>query len=329
MLLLSIIVPAYNVDLYLERCIRSLYNQQLIAGSFEVIIVNDGSTDSTSSIAKDLITAYSNIYLIEQPNLGLSASRNAGLRCAKGKYLLFVDADDYLIENTLPGLLNFVNTNNLEIGIFSQLKIDLNGKKEFFRAPTYNNLFVSGEEIYVKKSGDSACKYLIRLDFLINNDLYFNEEAIYFEDAEWGPRVFSKAQRCGGLDVVFYVYELRRGSLTTSHVASLDKTFESYMLCAKSLKRFQNSLVSEKRDFLNQSILKFVILPFFMITSRKEFRRYISVLKIIRHSGFTKLDLKQVSGNGYIHGRLFNLHPIFLMFYLTFKLFSKSKSRSR
>jgi glycosyltransferase involved in cell wall biosynthesis len=327
MLLLSIIVPAYNVDAYLERCIKSLYNQQLTENSFEVIIVNDGSTDSTGKIAKDLMTAYSHLQLIEQSNLGLSASRNAGLRLAKGKFLLFVDADDYLIENTLPGLLDFVNTNNLEIGIFSQLKIDLNGRREFFRAPTFDNLFVSGEEIYVKKSGDSACKYLIKLDFLINNDLYFNEDAIYFEDAEWGPRVFSKAQRCGGLDVVFYVYELRRGSLTTSHVASLDKTFESYMLCAKSLKSFQNSLVSEKRDFLNQSILKFVILPFFMITSRKEFRRYLDVLKLVRVSGFTKLNLNHVNGNGYVYGRLFNLHPIFLMFYLTFKLFSKSKSR--
>lgn len=327
MLLLSIVVPAYNVELYLERCIKSFYQQQLNAGSFEVIIVNDGSTDSTGNIAKDLITAFSNIHLIEQPNLGLSASRNAGLRFAKGKYLLFVDADDYLIENTLPGLLNFVNTNNLEIGMFSQLKIDLNGRKELLRAPIVNDLFVTGEEIYAKRTGDSACKYLIRLDFLINNDLYFNEEAIYFEDAEWGPRVFSKAQRCGGLDVVFYVYELRRGSLTTSHVASLDKTFESYMLCAMSLKRFQNSLVSEKRDFLNQSILKFVILPFFMITSRKEFRRYLDVLKLVRVSGFTKLNLNHVNGNGYVYGRLFNLHPIFLMIYLTFKLFTKSKFR--
>lgn len=325
MYLLSIIVPAYNVELYLERCVSSFFNQGLNLLEFEVIIVNDGSTDCTKEVALKLVSNFTNVRLLEQSNKGLSAARNSGLKLAQGEFILFVDSDDYLVDNTLGEMLEFVLTNQLEIGIFSQQKIDLNGRIEYFKAPFFDGKVVRGEDIYVKRNGDSACKYLIKLDFLIINGLFFNEDAVYFEDAEWGPRVFSIAERCGGLDILFYVYEIRRGSLTTSNVASLDRTFNSYLLCANSLKEFQLNLAKDRQDFLNQAILKFVVLPFFMIITNKELYRFWSVCKLVRSQGFTRLNLRSVKGNSLVYGRLFNLNPILLLIYLSLKLFLRSR----
>ena len=93
---LSIIVPVYNVEKYLERCINSLINQDLCRNEYEIIIVNDGSTDYSGDIAKAIQSKVENIHLYEQVNGGLSAARNTGLKYACGKYVIFVDSDDYL-----------------------------------------------------------------------------------------------------------------------------------------------------------------------------------------------------------------------------------------
>ena len=92
--LVSVIVPIYNMDPFLRRCVASIMNQTL--RELEIILVNDGSTDTSSDIIREMALADSRVKVINQVNQGVSAARNAGLKAAKGKYIGFVDADDLL-----------------------------------------------------------------------------------------------------------------------------------------------------------------------------------------------------------------------------------------
>ena len=97
---LSIIVPVYNVEEYVRPCLESIFKQDLDDSRFEVIIVNDGSTDRSMEMIADIIQAHSNITVINQENLSLSVARNNGIAVAKGEYIIMPDSDDLLTENS-------------------------------------------------------------------------------------------------------------------------------------------------------------------------------------------------------------------------------------
>ena len=98
---LSIIIPAYNVSNYLDKCLESCFKQDLSEKEYEVIVVNDGSEDSTLDIALRWKTLHENLSVISQQNQGLSMARNNGLRAAQGEYVMFLDSDDWYDPNML------------------------------------------------------------------------------------------------------------------------------------------------------------------------------------------------------------------------------------
>lgn len=109
---LSVIVPVFNAEKYLERCLDSIMNQ---SGNFEVIAINDGSTDKSLEILQQYAKKYSNMHIINQNNQGVSASRNKGLELAKGKYIIFVDSDDWLEENAFKVILEQLKQDSPDI----------------------------------------------------------------------------------------------------------------------------------------------------------------------------------------------------------------------
>ena len=113
----SVIVPVYNVKSYLNECLDSLLSQTL--DGIEIIMVNDGSTDGSESVAAEYADRYSNFKLINRENGGLSAARNTGLDMAKGKYVYFLDSDDFIAANTLEILYNKAESNDLDQVRFS------------------------------------------------------------------------------------------------------------------------------------------------------------------------------------------------------------------
>ena len=115
---LSIIIPAYNAERYLDRCIESCECQDIGIDDYEVIIVDDGSTDKTLQIAEALSKKYLNICVYTQVNKGQSVARNMALDVAVGKYVMFVDADDFLIEKSIGQVLVLAENNQLEVCSF-------------------------------------------------------------------------------------------------------------------------------------------------------------------------------------------------------------------
>ena len=100
-MLLSIIVPIYNVEKYVEKCIRSCEAQDISKEDYEVVVINDGSPDNSLKIVERIADEFPNIKIISQPNKGLSAARNTGMRNASGDYYMFVDSDDWIAEKCL------------------------------------------------------------------------------------------------------------------------------------------------------------------------------------------------------------------------------------
>lgn len=240
---LSIIVPVYNVADYLAKCLDSLLAQDLPKNEYEIIVVNDGSTDNSGNIAQQYADKYANITLINQANQGLSGARNTGIKCAKGDYIQFVDSDDYLEENVLGGLMRQVEKDNLDVLRFNYENVNdkgdvINPNKDPKHFVDFSNEVVDGLTFLNNKLGPAcyAVQFIIKKELLIDNNIIF-KSGIYFEDVEWTPRMLLKAGRVASTGAVVYYYLVREGSITKAvNKDKQRKVLEDKILLIQSMK---------------------------------------------------------------------------------------------
>lgn len=219
---LSIIVPVYNVADYLPKCLDSLLAQDLPQNEYEIIVVNDGSTDNSGDIALQYADKYANISLVNQANQGLSGARNTGIKQAKGDYIQFVDSDDYLEANVLGELMEQVKKDELDVLRFNYENVNENGEiinpnKDPKHFVDYSNEVVDGLTFLNQRLGPAcyAVQFVIKKNLLIDNNIKF-KSGIYFEDTEWTPRMLLKAGRVASTSAVAYYYLVREGSITNA-----------------------------------------------------------------------------------------------------------------
>lgn len=213
---LSIIVPVYNVEKYLRICVDSILAQDGV--DYEVILVDDGSTDASGDIADSYASEDSRVKVLHQANAGLSAARNAGLGVAAGEYVQFVDSDDSLEPGTLKALMEQVWRENLDVLRFNWQHIDEAGNvfvpyKEYKPFTDFSDNPCRGVEFLDSRLGYAcyAPQFIIRRSLL--EGCCFRE-GIYFEDAEWTPRMLLRSNRVSSTPLVVYNYRMRRGSIT-------------------------------------------------------------------------------------------------------------------
>lgn len=218
-LILSVIVPVYNVDRYLERCLKSILNQDICKDSYEIILVDDGSTDKGGIICDAYASSESNVSVIHQANQGLSVARNVGMNHAHGKYVLFVDSDDFLQQNVFRALVATMEDSALDVLRFRHTRVCEGNQPatEEFRQeilPLSQGIY-RGHDFLIHRLGNEcyACQFMVRKDFLTGNNLYF-KPGIIFEDTEWTPRVLEKADRVSEIELLVYYYLVRKGSIT-------------------------------------------------------------------------------------------------------------------
>ena len=225
---LTIIIPVYNAAKYLRECLDSVLNQTY--KDFEVICVNDCSTDDSLEILKEYARNDLRIKIINnEKNLGPGASRNIGIKKAKSKYITFIDADDfYLQENCFCKLLNTIEENNLDLLIFNNKEFDENTNnfipenQKRFRFPygkKYINHLWSDKEIEKHKFSiiPFPCSKIYLRDLLINNNIYF-PEGIYYEDAAFSNYVSLFNKRVMVLSENFYAYRVNVATSTTQNI---------------------------------------------------------------------------------------------------------------
>lgn len=201
---LSIIIPVYNVEKYIGRCLLSIYNQGLDLNDFEVIVVNDGTPDNSMNIVEYFSTKYSNLKIINQKNKGQSVARNQGIKNSLGEYIYFIDADDFLVDDCLSRVLFLAENNNLDFCGFNMQGTDNDS--------LLNDVPINISNIYtgccfIKKYNynNGPCWYLIKSKILIDNSIFFIEGR-YCEDGIFTLSILFNSMRCSMINAKLYGY---------------------------------------------------------------------------------------------------------------------------
>lgn len=210
----SIIVPVYNVAPYLDECLTSLQNQEG-KKDYEVICINDGSTDDSRNILTSWEHKWSNLKVIDRKNGGLSAARNTGIDAATGDYVLFVDSDDKIETSMLHRLSTEVDGSDMIC--FACGRMD-NGAYDTLMFEQSNGWDYYNHHALEARKVPFVCVWqrCYRREFLSENNLRFHE-GILHEDNEFTPRVCLKAQHIKVIPDVLYHYRVRTGSIMTTH----------------------------------------------------------------------------------------------------------------
>ena len=226
---ISFVLPCYNVEQYIADCLNSIYSQDFTEEDFEVICVNDCSTDGTCMIIEEWQAVHSNLHLIHHPkNMHVGIARNTGVKHAIGKYVCFVDADDYVPKNAMKKLFLNAIADDLDVLLYNNV-IDYKGEilKERIMYP--DSCVMSGGDFVenclngdIGKLGSPWAK-LFNRSFLLNHSIWFSD-LVYSEDAAFVWEVMICAKKVKSVSDIGYVY---RGN-DTSFSADIKKPFILY-----------------------------------------------------------------------------------------------------
>ncbi len=221
--LISVIIPVYNVEEYLAECLNSVINQTY--KNLEIIAIDDGSTDGSYKILKNYEQKEENIKVISQKNSGQSVARNLGLKLAKGKYIYFLDSDDYLSLNTFERLIKKMEENSLDIIRFAAEPFVENFNFKVNKGQyDYSHYFIEGKvynrqeflEINIKAFTPSPVLFIIRKDILTKNNIEFKPGIIH-EDELFTLIVFLNINSAMYDSGFYYKRRYREGSTMTSN----------------------------------------------------------------------------------------------------------------
>lgn len=294
MLRLSIIVPVYNVEKFIEKCLYSLLDQNLQKDQYEIIVINDGSTDNSYYFAKNIAQLETNIRLLTQENRGLSATRNRGVVEARGKYIYFVDSDDFIAPNILKILLDISDTNNLEMLAFNLIKVDVNFK---FLEINHNTTMAKLTKVVdgvtfltVRGFKPGSCWFIIQKEFLVQTGLKYVEGRM-LEDVIFNAHLFPLLQRIAFLPLDVYFYVIHQESIMrNTEPAHYLKLIEDYEFALNEL----NSTILNLKDKISPKAiygmknLQSTFLSFLFIRvlrSNLEFSNISSIIKRLKNKG--------------------------------------------
>lgn len=218
---ISVVVPVYNVEKYLEKCLQSLIEQ--CYSDMEIVVVDDKSTDRSLCIAKKY-EKYNNVKVIsKEKNTGLSDSRNVGIRESRGQYIMFLDSDDYVEDGCFFKIQEIVKKENEPDIVYFGYSEEYESTNEKYIKYGYvsqKDKIYTGEEFAIAELKQrnlyaAACFGIYNREFIVRNNLYF-ESGLLHEDELWTPQVILRANKVYTSDYVFYHYLRRNGSITRS-----------------------------------------------------------------------------------------------------------------
>ena len=219
--MISVIISVYNVAPYLERCVNSILRQSY--SNLEVILVDDGSTDGSGKLCDSLAEIDERIIVVHKKNGGNASARNAGIDIAKGEYIAFVDADDYIEHNMYEEMLKAMYNKNITIACCGIIVTSVDGK-DSIHVSEERKIYSREEallDIFLRTGNVSAtaCNKLYR-NSLFSSGLRYNNEVIH-EDTEAMPRFLDAVDSVIVIDKAFYHYIKRNNSASTSRKFSL------------------------------------------------------------------------------------------------------------
>lgn len=236
---LSIIIPIYNVESYIQRCLESIIGQKTDSFNTECIIVDDCSPDNSMNIANNIISSYKGSIVFKilrhNKNMGLSEARNSGLKIASGDSILFIDSDDYLMPNALSCMME-AKANYPDVDIIIGNVYEHKYKKNQYKLKE-QQLITGGTEVrrwmLTNEFAISAWNKIFSRDLLIENQLFF-EPGILYEDIPWTHKLYTKISSILLLPNVTYGYWYNENSISSSSQPS-DKSVRSFVIGCQSL----------------------------------------------------------------------------------------------
>ena len=281
---ISVIVPVYNVEAYLERCVESILQQTYT--HFELILINDGSTDSSGQICDHLASQYENIKVYHIENAGVSNARNMGIQLATGSWVTFIDSDDFVTQDylaTLASAVEWVNVgfaiaplHHIKNGIVTDLPSH-SGKTELWSTEE-----TMKELLMTTRTSFFPVAKLFKRDLLA--DEKFNTNYHLAEDALFLTELLLKTRcSCVFIDKPVYYYDHREGSATTSVNRHVFDTIEVYQqIIAQVSQAFPNL----KYELINRECWSYItVYDKIIFTSREEYQKEKAELRnwIVQH----------------------------------------------
>ena len=216
---ISIIVPVYNIEKYIERCLTSIISQSF--SSTEIIVVNDGATDRSGKIIDRFASIDERILVINKPNGGLSSARNTGIAIAQGEYLLHIDGDDWMEQGYLSAMYKRASNDNLDVTVSDYWKDFDNGVvKRLVDLPITDIQTIDGQawlnKFFDREANQSMFNKLFRTSLYKDNNIEHPLEVSVGEDLATTPRLMHYAKRIGKINKCYYHYIQRTSSLTNS-----------------------------------------------------------------------------------------------------------------
>ena len=291
---LSIILPVYNVEPYIRACMKSVFHQGLDENDYEVIVVNDGTEDNSMEMIADFRKLHSNITVIEQENQGLSVARNNGIAKAKGEYILMIDSDDLLINNSLPIPLKKALETKADIIVADYVNV-ADGeilKLQDYEQQEFTMTEKTGEKLFLEDLNPHECYVwhtLYRRMFLIDNKITFYPGVVY-QDVPFTHECYLKAKRCFITPWPIYIYRKdRAGAATTTF--NKKKALDYCVVIAKTweLTKLGNMPTNIYRKLAEDVYASFYSLVYSSIYT---FKDKTEVVNILRHLKQLVPDLK-------------------------------------
>lgn len=254
--LISVIVPVYNVEKYLNRCVDSILNQTF--KQIEIILVDDGSTDNSSIICDEYYDRYKNIKVIHKENNRVAAARNDGIKIATGKYIALVDSDDWIEPNMLEEMYDKAEKFDTDITMCDLKKVGIESEytvSQPIREGYYDRNMIEVElfpclimfENIELPPTISNCTCLFRRKFIIEHNLFYDEDVYYCEDSIFGSKAMYNANGFYYMkNKYFYNYFCNPNSTTSTCNM---KKWNSYLIVNERLKGY---FKDNKFDFLRQ-----------------------------------------------------------------------------
>lgn len=320
---ISVIIPVYNAELYLEKCLNSLLAQDMDEDLFEIILVNDGSTDHTTEIIDSYIGKYTNIREIKQNNLGQSQARKNGIAKAKGKYIMFVDSDDWVDTNMLSNMLFSIKKYNADIVCCNYI-IEYEGKQKIKKIKNnsqtmfFNNIEALNEMHKRKNVYQFSWNKIYKKSLF--EKIIFPENYLIGEDYTMIVQLLLKSNTVVQILNAHYHYLQRKGSTCKSGYNY--NHFLSYQNYINIYNKIVNNSLINRTQLMNYQLQEFLFLVIPMARNKKYNNKLIAeIRKIIKRNYFRYFFSS--NDNLYIKGSLllFLISP-YLFLFLYAKLYT-------
>lgn len=314
----SVIVPIYNVEIYLRQCLDSIIKQTY--RNLEIILVNDGSLDESGKIADAYKAKDERIKLIHKENGGLSDARNQGMKEATGEFIMFVDSDDWLHLSAIEIMLHTclrLKADVIQSAFYyaypDKLLIDQGYLGDSHKPTTLNRQELMGQLVRNKYVKNFAWGKLYKTEIIQN--LPF-KKGVLFEDVFWAHHVMHRVTTYALLNHPFYFYRQRDDSIVSSYSSRNLDLIEGLKERHIFVKRHYAALTSESY----KNILKMKLIHYYLLQKHKEQdAKHIHRSKIKSYIKKNYLNLKQsVSDDSHLRRQLlfFSIHPLLNMVYL-------------